>query len=271
MAQRLQAQCVNHLVIFVGGAECSAGHSSPPSRPVLLAGSALAAPVVVDPNFNQTSTTAPYYYGIVGWSADNVPPTPGYSGNPSFAGSVGFDPANQWNNGTPGNGQATVGFINSSTAATPGFIRQDISGFTVGSNYVITLLANGRVLNPQATAGLEIGVAPTSGTSSARSSAPSPVTVVYSNTAMTPVDAVGIQSTPFVAVTSSPFTANSTTLTVSLSNIGPTNSSVLLSGFSIALAENAVTPLPLPPVPEPMSLVLLGSGLAAYALARRRA
>ena len=72
---------------------------------VLLAGTALAAPVVVDPNFNQTNTFSPYYYGIVGWGADNSPPSPTYAGNPSFAGSVGFDPSNQWNNGSLASGE----------------------------------------------------------------------------------------------------------------------------------------------------------------------
>ena len=61
---------------------------------VLLASAAVAAPVVVDPNFNETVTTARYYYGIAGWGAAGRPASdPAY--NPSFAGNVGFDMLNQ--------------------------------------------------------------------------------------------------------------------------------------------------------------------------------
>jgi hypothetical protein len=106
----------------------------------LLASAASAAPVVVDPNFDQTVTAAPYYYGIAGWGAVGAQQgDPAY--DPSFAGNVGFDVMNQWNNGLPGNGQAKVGFI----ANAGGYIYQAISGFTVGESYSITLLANGRV------------------------------------------------------------------------------------------------------------------------------
>ena len=71
----------------------------------LLASAASAAPVVVDPNFDQTVTAAPYYYGIAGWGAVGAQQgDPAY--DPSFAGNVGFDVMNQWNNGLPGNGRA---------------------------------------------------------------------------------------------------------------------------------------------------------------------
>lgn len=224
-----------------------------------LAGAASAAPVVADPNFNQTATTSPDYYGIVAWGADNLPPNPQYQGNSSFAGNVGFIPNNQWNNGIPGNGQLKVGFINNSPVATPGFISQVISGFTVGDSYVITLLANGRL--GTGAAGLVISVdLPNIVLLGTGSFALSPPAVVYSSP-IASADATTVSSTPFQTVTSSAFTATQSSLKVTLTNSGVQDSTVLLSGFALT----DVTP-----VPEPVSLALLGAGLIGLAMIRRR-
>ncbi len=207
---------------------------------LLLAGAASAAPIVNDPNFNQTTTSDPYYYGIAAWGAANVPASQSYAGNMSFAGNVGFDVNNQWNNGTPGNGQAKVGFI-----ANNGFISQAISGFTVGDSYVIAVLANGR--SGVGAASLQIKTSAPAGT-------------VY-NSPMLPVDGVSNSVTPFLNVTTSSFVASASTLTITLTNTGASDSTLLLSGFAL----RDVTA-----VPEPVSMALLGTGLLGLAMMRRR-
>jgi len=108
----------------------------------LLVGPAAATPVVIDPNFNQTPTSGPKFYGIAAWGAA-ILPGGGPAQNPSYAGSIGPDAFNQWNNGTPGNMQKTVGFL----ANGGSYIFQAISGFSVGGTYQISLLANGRILD----------------------------------------------------------------------------------------------------------------------------
>ena len=213
----------------------------------LLASAAVAAPVVVDPNFNETVTQAPYYYGIAGWGAASQPASdPAY--NPSFAGNVGFDVLNQWNNGLPGNGETKVGFI----ANAGGYIRQAISGFAVGESYSITLLANGRV----ASADYPM-------------SSPAALTITTDATnynlysaVIAPVDPALMQDTPFQVITGQAFTAYSSTITVVLTNTGAQDSTVLLSGFAINDLGAAV--------PEPVSLSLAATGLLALALMRRR-
>lgn len=184
----------------------------------LLASAALAAPVVVDPNFDKTVTAAPYYYGIAGWGAAGLPASdPAY--NPSFAGNVGFDVLNQWNNGLPGNGETKVGFI----ANAGDYIYQAISGFTTGESYSITLLANGRVAS--ADYPLSSSAALTITTSATNYN-------LYSGV-IAPVDPAAVGDTPFQVITGQAFTAYSPTITVVLTNTGAQDSTVLLSGFAI--------------------------------------
>ncbi len=198
---------------------------------MLVSGTAIAAPIVNDANFNQTVTAGPSFYGMAAWV---VP------GNNSFVGNVGFDVNNQWNNGTPGNGQAKVGFI-----ANNGFISQAISGFTVGGSYVITVLANGRT-----------GV----GTAQLQISTGNAGTVLFTGNEA-PVAAVNSQAAAFRTVTTSAFVATAGTVNIVLTNLGASDSSVLLSGFAI----RDVTA-----VPEPVSMVLVGAGLLGLAVVRRR-
>ena len=213
----------------------------------LLATTAIAAPVVVDPNFNATVTAAPYNYGIAAWGAAGMPASdPAY--NPSFAGNLGFDVLNQWNNGLPGNGETKVGFI----ANAGGYIQQAISGFTVGDSYSITLLANGRVASADyplsSPAALTITTDATNYT-------------LYSGV-IAPVDPASVQDTPFQVITAQAFTAYGSTITVVLTNTGARDSTVLLSGFAINDLGVAV--------PEPVGLSLAATGLLALAMVRRR-
>lgn len=213
----------------------------------LLAGAAAATPVVVDPNFNQTATATPYYYGIAGWGAAGLAPSsPAY--NPSFAGNVGFDPNNQWNNGTPGNGQTKVGFLSNSGS----YIFQEISGFTVGDSYSISVLANGRMASPDYPQSAPAALTITAGTVSY---------ALYSGD-ITAVDLPSVQDTSFHLLTGLAFTANAATIMVRLTNTGTQDSTVLLSGFAITDLGVAV--------PEPVSLALFGTGMLGLALVRRR-
>lgn len=220
---------------------------------VLIADSATAAPIVIDPNFDQTQTSSPYFYGINAWNANfagQPTTTPGY--NPSYAGTIGFDVLNQWNNGTPGNGETKVGFL----ANTGSYISQAISGFKFNELYQITVLANGRYPNPgdssNAAASLQISTSASG--------------AVY-NGSIPAVDVPQAQGNKFMTVTTQSFTANADTLLVTLTNTGVSTSTVLLSGF--AITDLGVSPTPFP-VPEPISALLLGSGLAGLAVVRRR-
>ena len=214
----------------------------------LLASAAAATPVVVDPNFNETVTATPdSYYGIDAWGAAGLPTSdPAY--NPSYAGNLGFDVMNQWNNGLPGNGETKVGFI----ANAGGYIYQAISGFTVGESYSITLLADGRV----ASADYPL-------------SSPAALTITTNATnydlysgIIAPVDPAAVEKAPFQVITGQAFTADNSTITVVLTNTGARDSTVLLSGFAINDLGVAV--------PEPVSLSLAATGLLALALTRRR-
>ena len=218
----------------------------------LLAGPAAATPVVIDPNFNQTPTSGPKFYGTAAWGAA-ILPGGGPAQNPSYAGSIGPDAFNQWNNGTPGNAQGTVGFL----ANGGSYIFQAISGFSVGGTYQISLLANGRILDANNPVKPMAALTITSSSSGTLYAASLP-----------PVDLAQTYNKAFTSVTTATFTANAPTVTVRLTNTGDADSTVLLSGFAIAelTTVNAGTG-----VPEPVSMAMLGAGLLGLAVARRRA
>lgn len=211
-----------------------------------VTGQAQATPVVIDPNFNETPTSADKYYGMAAWNAVAQP-----GGNPSFAGSVGFDAFNQWNNGTPGNGVDKVGFLANGGA----YIYQAISGFSVGGTYRISLVANGRVIHAATPTVPMAALTITSSSSGTLYAADVP-----------PIDMAQTRNNSFAAVTTSTFTANAPTVTVRLANTGGADSTVLISGFAISEVSRSDVGLN---VPEPGSMAVLGAGLLGLVAARR--
>lgn len=212
-------------------------------------------PTATDPNFNATSTSATFYYGMDAWGGTTNTDSLNYTGNPSFIGSTPFLAGNQWNNGDPGNGQTKVGFI----SGNGGYAEQTIGGFVVGNAYTVTVLANSRIGMSQSA--LTISYAPVAVALKGTLNAPPPPgsTTIYlaaipaSNNATT-------QTGAFTTVTSAAFVATTTSEAFRLTNSGGNDSSVLLSGFQI----NAAT------IPEPVSVTLLATGLLGFGLARRR-
>lgn len=217
-----------------------------------MTGPARATPVVIDPNFDETPTSAgTQYYGIAAWNAVVLPQSdPAY--NPSFAGSVGFDAFNQWNNGAPGNGMDKVGFLANGGA----YIYQAISGFSVGSTYWINLVANGRIIDA-ATPTMPMAMLTITSSSSG---------TLYSAD-VPPVDLAQTRNHPFTPVATAMFTANAPTVTVRLANTGGAASTILISGFSISEFSRGSADVS---VPEPIGMAVLGAGLLGLAIARRQ-
>ena len=218
---------------------------------MLLAGAAHAVPVVIDANFSDVDTSTNKTGAVRTFNSSGVKSNvPGWTANlnsvsttgaTSFVGQSQFNIMGYWNNGTLSSGTTVAGFL-----ANPGdSMSQAVSGFTVGDTYQISLLANARS-GQTGTPQLDISV---SGADA-------------SGFALSPVDPTGTAATPFRTELYS-FTAQSSTETITLAeDAASTGGSVLLSGLRIADLST--------PVPEPLSLALLVTGLASLGLVRRR-
>ncbi len=127
-------------------------------------------------------------------------------------------------------------------------MSQVVSGFTVGDTYQISVLANARYGQTGAPT-LDI-------------SASGAETIQYG---LSPVDSSTTATTPF-KTESYNFVAQSSTETITLAEDASLSKggSVVLSGLQVADLSNPA------PVPEPISLALLGTGLASLSLMRRR-
>lgn len=216
---------------------------------VLLAGAARAVPVIADANFSDVDTSTNKAGAVRTFDSNGVKSNvPGWtanmnavSGTMSFSGQSQFNVNGYWNNGALPAGTTVAGFL----ANRGDSISQAVSGFTVGDTYQISLLANarsGQTGTPQLTISV-LGMA-------------------ASNFTLVPVDTTSMAVTAFQAELYS-FTAQSGTETIMLAeDAASTGGSVLLSGLQIADLTT--------PVPEPLSLALLVTGLASLGLVRRR-